>query len=208
MRFIPMFMLFLPVLAFAQPSIHVVGLFKNKALVVINGKQKVLRVGQTFREVTLESANSKFAVLSYEDVSQTFTLGSAGRFSANKNRNASYTITPGFGGTYQSPGTINGTVVDFIVDTGASTVSLNSQLANQLGIDYKSGKEVRVLTAADKVPGFMVTLDKVTIGSIRLKNIEATVIEGEHPQIALLGMSFLKHVTVVNSSGRMKLIQE
>ncbi|MDX1811745.1 MAG: TIGR02281 family clan AA aspartic protease [Gammaproteobacteria bacterium] len=200
--------LLIPIAVNAQPSIQVVGLFKNKALVVIDGKQKVMRVGQSYAGVVLESANSRQAILSYNGKSESFALGSSSSFRSSANNQASYSITPGYGGTYRSVGTINGKQVDFVVDTGASTVSLNSELATKLGIDFSSGKEVSVLTANDKVDGYMVTLDTVTLGSIRIKNVEATVLKGAHPEVALLGMSFLKHLKIVNENGRMKLLQQ
>lgn len=198
----------LPGLLWAQPNIHVVGLFKNKALVMVDGKRKLMRVGETFRDVHLDYADSREAMLSYNGVSQSFTLSNGGGFAPTRTSKASYTITPSFGGTYKTHGSINGQVMDFIVDTGASMVSLNSDAAKQLGLDYKSGKEVSVLTASSKVAGYMVTLDQITLGSIRLEDVEATVLEGEHPSIVLLGMSFLKHLKVVNENGRMQLIQK
>ena len=197
-----------PPLLFSQPNIQIIGLFRNKALVIVDGKQKVLQVGSTFRDVTLVSASSRFAILRFNGETQKFELGSARRFSNDSSQKATLTVTSGYGGTYQTTGLINGKPVDFIIDTGASTVSLNAKLADQLGIKYKGGKEVSVITASTKVPGYMITLDRVSIGSIRLKNVEATVIESDQPHFALLGNSFLKYLTIVHKDGRMKLIQK
>lgn len=208
MRILLFIFLFFPLITHAKPDIKVVGLFKNKALVVIDGKQKLMHVGETYSDVTLDSADSRDAVLSFDGVSQSFTLGSHGGFSSGKTKKASFSVTPSYGGTYKTTGSINGKTTEFIIDTGASTVSINSKFADILGIDYKNGKEVNVLTASSKVTGYMVSLDTVTLGSIRLNNIDATVLEGEQPEIALLGMSFLKYLTVVNEDGRMKLIQK
>ncbi len=207
-KFILIIMLLLSHFVYAQPSIQVVGLFKNKVLLVVDGKQKLLRVGQTFREVTLDFANSDKAVLSFNGVSKPYTLGSSNSFGARKTSKASFSVALDASGSYKTPGSINGKVVDFIVDTGATTVSINSVVAKWLGIDYKSGKEVNVTTASSQVIGYQVTLDKISLGSIRLTGIEATVLEGEHPAIALLGMSFLKHLKVLNENGMMHLTQK
>lgn len=56
-----------PGLGFAAPKFMVVGLFKDKAILDINGKQRLLAAGHQAPEgITLISANSKEAVIEVE----------------------------------------------------------------------------------------------------------------------------------------------
>jgi aspartyl protease family protein len=78
------------------------------------------------------------------------------------------------------------------VDTGATTVVLNAGEARRLGIDYRmNSKIVSVTTASRQERGYLVELRSVKMGSIEVRNVAATVIDGAFPPQALLGMSFL-----------------
>jgi aspartyl protease family protein len=51
-------------------------------------------------------------------------------------------------GMYLTPGSVNGFSVDFLVDTGASTIALNIATAQRLGLDYLNGQKIGVKTAS------------------------------------------------------------
>ena len=96
----------------------------------------------------------------------------------------------------------------FLLDTGATTVAMNKSQAKQLGVDYRmNGEPIVVSTASDHVKGYRVRLDSVSLGKIKQKNVEAMVIDGNHPGPVLLGMSFLGKLKVENSGGVMKIRQ-
>jgi len=85
--------------------------------------------------------------------------------------------------------------VNFLVDTGATNIAMNEIVAGRLGIDFRySGTPTRVSTASGIAPAHNVTLASVRVGDIELKNIRATVLEGQYPREVLLGMSFLSRV--------------
>ena len=86
----------------------------------------------------------------------------------------------------------------FLVDTGATNVTLSGNKAKSLGIDFRKGLSGKAQTANAVVPAWRVQLDSVSIGDIKLYNVTATVLAGDSPREVLLGNSFL---------GRMELQQ-
>ncbi len=192
--FISITFLFINHSTFAIDKIVINGLFKDKAIVSIDGKQRVLRKGKSSPEgVLLIESNSKEAIIEIDGQQDTYTLGTQIRNSfAPVTDGKKLIITPDSGGMYNISGSINGSHVSFIVDTGATLVSMNSNVAKKLGIDYKlNGKESLSYTASGKSKIYVVNLKKVKVGDIELHNIKGAVHEGSFPVIALLGMSFL-----------------
>ena len=102
-------------------------------------------------------------------------------------------------GHYVVPGTVNGVEVEFLLDTGASDVAIPPALARRL--ELRRGPEVEIITASDVIPGYLVTLDDVSIGPISLKRVRGSVSEHSIGDEVLLGMSFLRHFDL-SQSGR------
>ena len=99
-----------PSLGFAAPKFMVVGLFKDKAILDINGKQRLLAVGHQAPEgIILISANSKEAVIEFEGKRGTYALGNriGSRF-ASATAGATVQISPNHMGMYNVGGAING----------------------------------------------------------------------------------------------------
>ena len=94
-------------------------------------------------------------------------------------------------GHYVVPGTVNGVAVEFLVDTGATGVALPHALAQQLGLRH--GPAVEIVTASDVIPGYLVTLDEVSVGPLSLRRVRGSVSEFRLGDQVLLGMSFLRH---------------
>lgn len=103
-------------------------------------------------------------------------------------------------GHYEAEGTINGRPVTFLVDTGATDVSMPESAARALGLEF--GPRVTVMTAAGPAPAWMTRLDEVTVGGIRRANVRATITGGNFNGV-LLGMSFLKHYNLQQQDGRL-----
>jgi aspartyl protease family protein len=94
--------------------------------------------------------------------------------------------------------------VGFLIDTGATSVAMNSAQARRLGIDYRAqGNSTYVTTASQVVQAFQLTLDRVKLGNIELRNVESVVIDGPQPGEVLLGMSFLSRLDISNEGNRM-----
>ncbi|RYZ91321.1 MAG: TIGR02281 family clan AA aspartic protease, partial [Moraxellaceae bacterium] len=108
-------------------------------------------------------------------------------------------------GHYFSPGRINNQNVEFLVDTGATTIAMNATMADKLGLDYNKDKAVGVQTAQGSAKAYPVVLNSATVGNVTLNNIEALVLEGEYPTAILLGNSFLSRVDLKVEQGVMVL---
>lgn len=105
-------------------------------------------------------------------------------------------------GHFMAPGLINGQAVSFLVDTGATDVAVSERTARALGLEF--GPKTAVMTAAGPAPAWMTRLDRVTIGSISLDDVRATITPGLGSQ-ALLGMSFLKHFQMRAEGDRLEI---
>jgi aspartyl protease family protein len=189
-----------------SPQIVVVGLFNDQAVVEIDQKQRILKVGQASPEgVTLISADSEIAVLEIAGVQQEYRLGAhIGSHYAAPVEQPEVSIWP-TNGMYLTTGSINGFSVDFLVDTGASGIALNGATARRLGLDYLRGRVIGVQTASGYEKAYQVTLDMVQIGDIKLYNVGGIVIDGIEPRRALLGMTFLGQLDIQHNGERMDL---
>ena len=109
-------------------------------------------------------------------------------------------------GMYTTVGAINGLPVPFLVDTGASSVAMNSDQARRPGIDFRvDGERVSVVTASGNMPAWRVMPDSVKLGDIEVKNVLGVVIDGAEPGTTLLGMSFLNRLDISNDGQLMTL---
>jgi aspartyl protease family protein len=194
----------------AVEKVVVLGLFRNRAVLSIDGTQRVLTAGQTSPEgVLLVSADTEAAVLEFDGRRETYTLGAhiMSEFAAPPAGNSTV-IAPDAQGMYRANGTINGFQVAFVVDTGATLVAMNRTDAERIGIDYRlRGEESQAATASGIDRVFLVTLDSVRVGDIELADVEAAVHDGEFPLVMLLGNSFLNRVDL-RREGRLLEIRE
>lgn len=188
-------------------KIKVVGLFSNKAIVVVDGRQILLSVNQPTPDgITLISANSSEAVIEMNGERDTYRLGEhIGAHFKEPEAGKSVTIAPDAGGSYEVNGSINGFQVKFLVDTGATHVSMNRNVAKRIGLDYRSAREGLSETASGINKVFVLELDTVTVGGIKLNNVGASVHDGDHPRVILLGNTFLNRVDMVRESSMLIL---
>jgi aspartyl protease family protein len=189
-------------------DIVVLGLFKNKAIVQIDGKQRTLKKGKVSPEgVILISADSETAILEINGKQKEFKLGRHIGSGYKQKKQAEAKIMP-VNGMYSITGFINGRPVNFLVDTGATWVAMNVHQARSLGINFRYiGKRSYVSTANGVVPIYRITLDKVRVGEIELTNVAAGVLEGNSPTEVLLGNSFLNRVEM-QRQGQVMLLKQ
>ncbi|GEM_PF-87385 len=180
----------------ADNTLYFVGQFGNKAVIHVNGHQRVIKVGETSREgVTLLSVNANHAIVKYQGKKQTLSFAPSGGKTYKAREHTEVNIWADASGSFQTPGSINGQMVHFLVDTGATTVAMNAEVAERLGIDFRyTGTPARVATASGIAQAHTVVLDSVRVGDIEIKNVRASVLEGSYPREVLLGMSFLSKV--------------
>lgn len=196
----------------AVESIEVQGLFSNKAVISIDGKRHVLAVGKLSPEgVKLISVDSSGAVLAIDGQHKQYNLGGSSSVSTtfNQREKQQEKIYVNSGGMYMTYGNINGRSVQFLIDTGASAIAMNTDQARHLGVRYdKYGIPVGVSTASGYADAYKVRLKSVSVGDITQTNVEALVIDGKHPGPVLLGMTFLGRLDVEHSGNAMTLTQK
>ncbi len=93
-------------------------------------------------------------------------------------------------GHYVANGAINGHPVTFLLDTGATSVSVPASVARRLGL--KSGAPMRAITANGTITTYATRLDNVRLGNIQLENVRADINPHMQSEEVLLGMSFLR----------------
>ncbi len=190
----------------AAPDIRVNGLFGGSAVLVINGKQRLLKKGQTSPEgVTLIESDSRQAVLEVDGRQMTLGLSDQISSSFKAAEVAEVRIPRADNGHYFVSGFINGRPVDFMVDTGATSIAMNLHHAEQLGVNFRRGNKGSASTAGGMVNTYHVPLDKLVIGNITLHQVDATVVIGDFPSQVLLGNSFLSRVEMTEEEGVMVL---
>lgn len=187
-------------------SVGVVGLFKDKAMVSIDGSQpRLIAAGQTVQGVKLLSANSESATFEVNGKQQTLAMGQSFAAAGNGGK-ASVKLGADPSGHFITMGSINGHSVTFLLDTGASAVALSANEASRMGIKYKSGQMVGVSTANGIIPAWRVMLNNVKLGDISLNQVEGMVVESPMPAV-LLGMSFLNRTNMSREGQIMTLTQ-
>lgn len=186
----------MPLLATAQPSVSLNGLLgRNAAILVINGQVRTVRVGQQQDGVRLVEVGDGSVSVEVDGQRRQLLLGAAPvaqRSSSGRGQGAGQRIvlSAGSGGHFVTSGSINGGSVQFLVDTGATTVSMSRAQADRLGLNYRNGRPVRMQTANGVISGYLMTLDRVRIGDVEIGGFDATVAERDMP-VVLLGNSFL-----------------
>ncbi len=193
----------------AAPHVEVVALFEGKAMLLINRKQILVTAGETTEHgLTLVSADAKGALIEFEGKKRRYVLGGLVRQVGTKksSEDAKIYVYRGADNLFRTTGSINGYPVNFLVDTGASSIALSSEQAKRLGINYRlDGSPTLISTASGTEPGFNVTIDRITIAGVTLRSIGALVIEGVEPSTPLLGMSYLNRFEITNSGRVMTL---
>jgi aspartyl protease family protein len=181
-------------------KITISGLFKDQAVVIIDGTQRILAIGKPSPEgVKLISANSQEAVLEINGVQKPYALGmEISSTFAGPVAGETVTIAPDGYNMYLVNGSINGFQVSFVVDTGSTLVAMNKHQAKRIGLDYKMrGVKSVTETAAGYTKIYVVKLNEVKVGNITLHDVDAAVHDDDFPTVILLGNSFLGRVNMV-----------
>ncbi|MDP3521788.1 MAG: retropepsin-like aspartic protease [Hydrogenophaga sp.] len=179
--------------AWAQ-GVQLAGLAGGRALLVINGEApRFLSPGQTAGGVRLIELSTDSAVVEVAGERRTLRLGQAPigmSAAATASAGNRVVLEAGPGGHFITAGQINGKHVQFMVDTGATAVSLGRPDAERIGLKPSDGKPVQMNTANGVVLGYQVRLSSVKVGDATLYEVPAVVMPMPMPYV-LLGNSFL-----------------
>ena len=209
--FSALFITFFVSLALAETRLNVVGLFSGKALVSINGgAPQSIGAGQIKNGVKLISADSESATFMVEGKRRTLKMGQAASVvgSASPATNDPVSLYADQAGHFLGNLTINGASLKYLVDTGASSVAMNSGDAKFAKIDYEKGEKGMSSTANGVVQVYRVKLNTLKIGPIVLNNIDVAVIEGGSPPVVLLGMSALNRLDMKRDNSILTLTKK
>ena len=192
----------------AAPAAHVnvIGLIGDRAILRIDGEQAMLRPGESRSGVTLLGVANGEAVLRVGNRELRLGMGMDTRGFAPRAEGGSVEIAMNGRGQFITNGMINGRVVEFLVDTGANSVSMTTEDARRLGIDYRiDGEPARSATAGGIVNSWVVNLKSVQVGPITVHNVTASVREALAHTPILLGMTFLSQVDLRQERNRLRL---
>ncbi len=95
-------------------------------------------------------------------------------------------------GHYVASGLINAQPVVFMLDTGASDVSIPLAVAEKLGLE--KGPPLMYQTANGTVRAWQTVIGEITLGDLRVGPVRASINPADQGDEVLLGMSFLKHL--------------
>jgi len=193
---------------YAASRVSVNGIFGEKALIAIgSGPAKVMAVGDTLQGVRLLAVQGQQVVIEEGGERRTLQVG-FGFTPGGASESAAVAVINADGrGQFVTAGEINGNPVRFLVDTGASLVTLPRSVAVRAGVALDNAKTVAVSTANGRARASRVLLNTVRVGGVSASMVEAIIMEDAQLSVPLLGMSFLKRTNMKNEGDRLTLSQ-
>ena len=189
-------------------DVNLSGMLGNKALLVVDGSApKLVAPGESFRGVRVVSTQGQGAVIEVGGQRQSLRIGAApvsvGQPVAQSS-GARIVLSADSGGHFVTQGLLNARPVQFMVDTGATTVGVSVSDADRIGLKYKHGQAVQVATANGVVPGWKIRLSSVRMNDVEVRDIDAVVTPIAMPFV-LLGNSFLARFQMTRNNEQMVL---
>jgi aspartyl protease family protein len=195
-------------------SVKLAGMLGNKALLVVDGgAPKTVAPGETHQGVKVVSTSGDQAVVELSGKRHALRVGEApvssgagGGAGTQAGQGRRIVLMAGSDGHFMTTGQINGKTTQFMVDTGASVISMSAADADRMGVDYKSGRTVQLSTANGMTVGWQVNLGSVRVGDVEVFNVPAVVASRDMPFV-LLGNSFLTRFQMNRTNEEMVLIR-
>jgi aspartyl protease family protein len=192
----------------AAQNVALQGVLGSKALLIVEGAApKAVAIGDSHNGVKVLSVLGDQAVLEFGGQRHTLRVGESQASVGGggpASRGTRIVLPAGSGGHFSTQGTINGKAVQFLVDTGATTVAMGLPTAERLGINYKAGQPSRSMTANGVVHTWRVRLASVRIGDVEVYDVEGSVLQADMP-IVLLGNTFLTRFQMTRSNDQLVL---
>ena len=174
-------------------------------LTIDGGAPRTVAVGsRTAEGVTVLAVDSQSATIEANGRKQVLRVGQNVASQSSGDGGGKATLTADGSGHFVTTGNINGTTVRFLVDTGATMVSLGASDARRIGIDPGKGQPAMVNTANGQAAVARVRLDTVRVGEIVLHRINALIHQQNMPFV-LLGMTFLNRLEMQREGQTMTL---
>ena len=189
-------------------EVALTGILGSKALLIVDGSEpRAVGPGDAHRGVRVVSVQGDSAVLEIGGQRQTLRIGSApvsvGK-SALPGAGTRVVLSADGAGHFITQGSINNRPVQFLVDTGATTVGIGIADADRLGLKYREGRPVQVGTANGVARGWQLRLASVRLNDIEIFDVEAIVTPISLPYV-LLGNSFLTRFQMTRTNEQLVL---
>jgi len=189
----------------AAQDVGLAGIMGSRALLMIDGGEpQAVAVGQSLAGVKVVSVQGDQVVVEIAGKKRPLRVGQHAIGAAAADGSGKIVMTADNQGHFYVTGSVNGAAVRFMVDTGATMVSLGASDARRIGLDFNRGQKAMTQTANGQTLVSKVKLDTVRIGDVTLHNVDALIHQNEMP-MALLGMSFLNRMEMQRDGGTMTL---
>jgi len=192
-------------------SVALTGVLGSKALLVIDGSApKALAVNESHREVRLLQISGDTAVVDIKGRRQTVRLGDAPVSVGSRGgtggaaRSGRLVLIADSRGHFIDRGYINGKTMQYMVDTGASTIAIGRADADRMGLPYEQGVPVLMRTANGTAQGWRIKLDSVKLGEMEVYGMDAVVAPQSMPYV-LLGNNLLTQFQMTRRGNEMVL---
>ena len=170
----------------------------------IRDRPQAVAVGQSLAGVKVISVQGDQAVVEIGGRKRPLRIGQHAIGAAPADGSGTIVMTADNQGHFYVTGSVNGATVRFLVDTGATMVSLGASDARRIGLDFNRGQKGMTQTANGQSMVSKVQLDTVRIGDVTLHNVDALIHQTEMP-MALLGMTFLNRMEMQRDGSTMTL---
>ena len=199
--------LLLPFAALAQ-SVALQGMMGNRALLIIDGSApRGVAPGESHMGVQVVSVGREDAVVDSAGGRRSLRLGEAPVRVGGSGTGQRVVLKADARGHFVSSGQINGRIMQYMVDTGASTVAIGRPDAQRMGLKFEEqGQSVRMNTANGVAQGWRMRLDSVRVGDVELRGVDAIVTPQPMPYV-LLGNSFLREFEMSRNGDEMMLLK-
>lgn len=193
--------------AHAAGSVTLTGTIGSRAILIVDGAPpKTVAVGENYKGVKLVSTGNEQAVVELDGKRLTLRMdtpvsigGGSGTGTGNR-----IVLPADSRGHFMTQGIINGATVSFMLDTGATAVSMSTADATRIGVDFSKGQRVQMSTANGVAQGWRLRLQSVRVGDVEVYDIDAIVTQQPMPYI-LLGNSFINRFSMRRDADQMVL---
>ena len=208
----PLFVCLSTALAFCLPAqaqdVALAGILGGKALLVVNGSApRGVAPGESHMGVQVVSVGREDAVVDSAGGRRSLRLGEAPVRVGGSGTGQRVVLKADARGHFVSSGQINGRIMQYMVDTGASTIAIGRPDAERMGLKFEEqGQSVRMNTANGVAQGWRMRLDSVRVGDVELRGVDAIVTPQPMPYV-LLGNSFLREFEMSRNGDEMVLLK-
>ncbi len=190
--------------AYAQ-SVALAGILGGKALLVVDGSApRSVAPGGSHMGVRVVSVGRDGVVLEVAGAQRAIQLGESPVSIGGSAAGQRIVLKADARGHFINSGFINGRVMQYMVDTGATTVAIGRSDAQRMGLKFEQGQPVMMNTANGTAQGWRMRLESVRVGDVELRSVDAIVTAEAMPYV-LLGNSFLREFHMNRSGDEMVL---